>query len=155
MIESISSFDDEHFDAMQAAADFAEMIECETGGLQNFGGDPREFEIDDDVTASATMFLYPPDDPEAMPFGRIWDDLMPESDNDPYRSLDLINVGNVTIDTGDGAYDQFHSYRITGTESLLDGLGRFLAQRNLKWYERHAAWVFPALDIRAHLRARK
>lgn len=42
-----------------------------------------------------------------------------------------------------------------GGNFLLDGLGRFLARRNLKWYERHAAWVFPALDIRAHLRARK
>ncbi len=42
-----------------------------------------------------------------------------------------------------------------GGNFLLDGLGRWLARRNLKWYERHAAWVFPALDIRAMLRARK
>src|SRR5215831_3760478 len=42
-----------------------------------------------------------------------------------------------------------------GGNFLLDNLGRFLARRSIRWYERHAAWVFPALDIRAHLRARK
>ncbi len=42
-----------------------------------------------------------------------------------------------------------------GGNFVLDYLGRFLARRSLKWYERHAAWVFPALDIRCHLRARK
>jgi SAM-dependent methyltransferase len=42
-----------------------------------------------------------------------------------------------------------------GGNFVLDGMGRWLARRSLKWYERHAAWVFPALDIRAHLRARK
>lgn len=42
-----------------------------------------------------------------------------------------------------------------GGNLVLDNLGRFLARRSMRWYERHAAWVFPALDIRAHLRARK
>jgi len=42
-----------------------------------------------------------------------------------------------------------------GGNFVLDNLGRFLAKRSLNWYERHAAWVFPALDIRCHLRARK
>ena len=42
-----------------------------------------------------------------------------------------------------------------GGNFLLDNMGRFLAGRSLKWYERHAAWVFPALDIRCRLRARK
>jgi SAM-dependent methyltransferase len=42
-----------------------------------------------------------------------------------------------------------------GGNFLLDNTGRFLARRSLKWYERHAAWIFPALDIRAHLRAKK
>ena len=42
-----------------------------------------------------------------------------------------------------------------GGNFLLDNLGRALARGNLKWYERHAAWVFPALDIRCHLRAVK
>ena len=42
-----------------------------------------------------------------------------------------------------------------GGNFVLDNLGRWLAGRSLPWYERHAAWIFPALDIRAHLRARK
>src|SRR6185295_700747 len=42
-----------------------------------------------------------------------------------------------------------------GGNFLLDNMGRFLAKRSLKWYERHAAWIFPALDIRCHLKARK
>ena len=42
-----------------------------------------------------------------------------------------------------------------GGNFVLDNIGRFLAQRSLKWYERHAAWVFPALGIRAHLRVQK
>ena len=42
-----------------------------------------------------------------------------------------------------------------GGNFLLDNFGRWLARRSLPWYERHAAWIFPALDIHAHLRARK
>jgi SAM-dependent methyltransferase len=42
-----------------------------------------------------------------------------------------------------------------GGNFVLDNAGRLLARRSLAWYERHAAWIFPALDIRAHLRARK
>jgi SAM-dependent methyltransferase len=42
-----------------------------------------------------------------------------------------------------------------GGNFLLDNLGRFLAERDVRWYEGHAAWVFPARDIRAHLRTRK
>ena len=42
-----------------------------------------------------------------------------------------------------------------GGNFLLDNLGRFLARRSLRWYERHAAWIFPALDIRCRMRARK
>ena len=42
-----------------------------------------------------------------------------------------------------------------GGNLLLDNLGRFLARRSLRWYERHAAWIFPALDIHCHLRVRK
>ncbi len=42
-----------------------------------------------------------------------------------------------------------------GGNLLLDGLGRWIAGRSLRWYERHCAWMFPALDIRAHLRAVK
>ncbi len=42
-----------------------------------------------------------------------------------------------------------------GGNLVLDNLGRLVARRSLRWYERHAAWIFPALDIRGHLRARK
>ncbi len=42
-----------------------------------------------------------------------------------------------------------------GKNFFLDGAGQFLAQRNLQWYERRAAWVFPAQDIRCRLKARK
>ena len=42
-----------------------------------------------------------------------------------------------------------------GKNLVLDGAGRWLARRNLEWYERHAAWTFPAQDIRCHLKVRK
>ena len=42
-----------------------------------------------------------------------------------------------------------------GGNLLLDNAGRWLERTNRRWYERHAAWIFPALDIRAHLRAVK
>ena len=42
-----------------------------------------------------------------------------------------------------------------GGNLVLDNAGRLLARWSLPWYERHAAWIFPALDVRAHLRARK
>jgi SAM-dependent methyltransferase len=42
-----------------------------------------------------------------------------------------------------------------GGNLVLDNLGRLLVRLSMPWYERHAAWVFPALDIRCHLRARK
>ena len=42
-----------------------------------------------------------------------------------------------------------------GGNFVLDNLGRLLARMSMPWYERHAAWIFPALDIRSHLRAHK
>jgi SAM-dependent methyltransferase len=46
--------------------------------------------------------------------------------------------------------------RITfGGNLVLDNLGRLLARASLKWYERHAAWTFPAQDIHCRLRVRK
>lgn len=48
------------------------------------------------------------------------------------------------------------SLKVTfGKNVVLDGIGRWLARRNLEWYERHAAWIFPAQDIQCHLKARK
>jgi len=57
-----------------------------------------------------------------------------------------------------GSPFRFETIRVEltfGGNFVLDNIGRFLARRSLKWYERHAAWVFPALDIKAHLRVRK
>lgn len=42
-----------------------------------------------------------------------------------------------------------------GKNFVLDGIGRFLAKRNLQWYERHVAWIFPAQDIHCILRVQK
>ena len=42
-----------------------------------------------------------------------------------------------------------------GGNLVLDNLGRALTRLSLPWYERHAAWMFPAQDIRCHLRTRK
>jgi SAM-dependent methyltransferase len=42
-----------------------------------------------------------------------------------------------------------------GGNLLLDNAGRLLARLSLAWYERHAAWIFPALDIHCRLIARK
>lgn len=42
-----------------------------------------------------------------------------------------------------------------GKNFVLDGLGRFLAKRNVRWYEAHAAWIFPARDIECTLRVIK
>lgn len=42
-----------------------------------------------------------------------------------------------------------------GGNFVLDNLGRLLVRWSLRWYERHAAWMFPAQDIHAHLVARK
>jgi hypothetical protein len=42
-----------------------------------------------------------------------------------------------------------------GGNLILDNAGRALARLSMNWYERHAAWIFPALDIRCHMSARK
>jgi len=48
------------------------------------------------------------------------------------------------------------SARLTfGGNIVLDNIGRLLYAMSTRWYERHAAWIFPAADIHCHLRARK
>jgi len=42
-----------------------------------------------------------------------------------------------------------------GKNFILDGMCRWLSRRNLEWYERHAAWTFPAQDIHCHLKVQK
>lgn len=39
-----------------------------------------------------------------------------------------------------------------GGNAILDNAGRLLSGMSLAWYERHAAWIFPALDIHCRLR---
>ena len=49
-----------------------------------------------------------------------------------------------------GAPFRFHilDCRVSfGHNLLLDGLGRTIAGWSLPWYERHAAWIFPAQEI--------
>jgi SAM-dependent methyltransferase len=52
-------------------------------------------------------------------------------------------------------FEVVHVELTFGGNLILDNLGRLLVRLSMPWYERHAAWVFPALDIRCHLRARK
>jgi len=42
-----------------------------------------------------------------------------------------------------------------GGNAILDNLGRLISGLSMNWYERHAAWIFPAQDIRCRLRVRK
>jgi len=42
-----------------------------------------------------------------------------------------------------------------GGNVALDNAGRLLYGLSERWYERHAAWIFPAQDIHCHLRVRK
>lgn len=42
-----------------------------------------------------------------------------------------------------------------GGNLVLDNLARLVAKCSMRWYERRAAWVLPALDIHAHLRVIK
>jgi serine/threonine protein kinase len=46
-------------------------------------------------------------------------------------------------------------YEMLTGKRAFEGTGRWLAHRNLEWYECHAAWIFPAQDIRCHLKIRK
>jgi SAM-dependent methyltransferase len=42
-----------------------------------------------------------------------------------------------------------------GKNFVMDNIGRWLARRNMNWYEQRAAWIFPCQDIRCHLKIRK
>ena len=77
----------------------------------------------------------------------------------------VANVVNVIVETGDAGPCSPAAYNLPNYADLrrdhgsknivLDNMGRLLARLSMPWYERHAAWRFPALDIRCHLRARK
>ena len=71
-------------------------------------------------------------------------------------SFEHLTGNNFESFTGAPFHFEIVSIELTfGGNLVLDNLGRALARASLKWYERHAAWVFPALDIRCHLRAVK
>jgi hypothetical protein len=71
-------------------------------------------------------------------------------------SLDHLTGKDFATFTGSPFRFEVVSVELTfGGNFVLDNLGRALARANLKWYERHAAWVLPALDIRGRLRAIK
>jgi hypothetical protein len=123
MIEFSYGFDDDQVEAMQAAAELADLIETETGGALSYTTDSLDLETQDPYNDPGILTLNPPDDPELTTFGTIWDDLMPDQTHDPYRFLDIINVGNVGIDAGPDSYDNYHVYRINSPDTLLSGLG--------------------------------
>jgi SAM-dependent methyltransferase len=53
------------------------------------------------------------------------------------------------------AFDIVATHLTFGGNFLLDNAGRMLHKLSERWYERHAAWIFPAGDIHCHLRVRK
>jgi len=72
------------------------------------------------------------------------------------RSFQYFTGEDFATFTGSDIRFAIESVELTfGKNFVLDGIGRWLARRNLEWYERHAAWVFPAQDIRCHLKVRK
>jgi SAM-dependent methyltransferase len=72
------------------------------------------------------------------------------------RSFQYFTGDDFATFAGSNVSFSIHELELTfGKNFILDATGRWLARRNLEWYERHAAWVFPAQDIRCHLKVRK
>jgi len=72
------------------------------------------------------------------------------------RSFEYFSGADFASFTGSRvAFDVSQVELTFGGNFVLDGLGRWLARRNIEWYERHAAWWFPALDIQCRLKVRK
>jgi hypothetical protein len=72
------------------------------------------------------------------------------------RSFQYFTGEDFATFTGSSVSFSIEAVELTfGKNLFLDALGRCLARRNLEWYERHAAWIFPAQDIRCHLKVRK
>jgi len=72
------------------------------------------------------------------------------------RSFQYFTGNDFATFTGSAVRFSIEKLELTfGKNFVLDGTGRWLARRNLEWYERHAAWMFPAQDIRCHLKIRK
>jgi hypothetical protein len=72
------------------------------------------------------------------------------------RSFQYFTAEDFTTFTGSTARFSIQDVELTfGKNFFLDGAGRWLARHNVEWYERHAAWLFPAQDILCHLKACK
>jgi hypothetical protein len=72
------------------------------------------------------------------------------------RSFQYFTGEDFASFTGSDVRFEIQSVELTfGKNFVLDSIGRWLAGRNLEWYERHAAWIFPAQNIRCHLKVRK
>jgi hypothetical protein len=72
------------------------------------------------------------------------------------RSFQYFTGDDFATFTGSPVSFRIEELRLTfGRNFLLDGIGRWLAGRNLEWYECHAAWIFPARDVCCRLRAVK
>jgi hypothetical protein len=68
------------------------------------------------------------------------------------RSFQYFTGQDFATFTGSNISFRIEEVELTfGKNFLLDGAGRWLARRNLEWYERHAAWIFPGQDIRCQL----
>ncbi len=72
------------------------------------------------------------------------------------RSFEYFTGGDFPTFAGAPFHFEIAAVELTfGGNFLLDNAGRLLARLSLRWYERHAAWIFPALDIRCRMRAVK
>ena len=72
------------------------------------------------------------------------------------RSFHYFTGDDFATFTGMNVRFDIESLKLTfGRNVVLDGVGRWRARRNLEWYERHAAWIFPAQDIQCHMKVRK
>lgn len=72
------------------------------------------------------------------------------------RSFQYFTGEDFATFTGSGVRFRIEELELTfGKNFVLDGIGRWLARRDLEWYECHAAWIFPARDIRCRLRVQK
>jgi SAM-dependent methyltransferase len=72
------------------------------------------------------------------------------------RSFQYFTGHDFATFTGSSISFQIEKVELTfGKNFFLDGPGRWLAHRNIEWYERHAAWIFPGQDIRCHLKILK
>ncbi len=72
------------------------------------------------------------------------------------RSFEYFRAQDFPTFVGFPVAFEVREVRLTfGGNLILDNLGRVISGLSLNWYERHAAWIFPAQDIHCILRVRK